>query len=615
MTNKSKPKYSKILKNKISENKFSDEEILKREKEIIESYQKNNGKTFKIFFSFFKGDYFRIFISALFFIVKSSPTWIMPLITADVITLVTTHPHNFTARFLTDIILTVIVLLQNIPTHIIHTNLFNYAKRNVEAGLRGAMIRKLQQLSISFHKDMQSGKIQSKVMRDVEAVEGFSSQVFNTALSVVVNMSITLSIVITKNIYVFLMFLVCVPATVILTHFFRNPMRERNREFRKQMEHTSADILDMIELVPVTRAHSLENLEIKKLTGEMTNVAKYGYRIDFIQNLFGSVNWVLFSLFQAICLFFSGYLCYTGKMANVGDIALYQTYFTTLLGYVNSIIALMPVFTRGAEAINSIGEILNSHSIEDNDGKKIIETLQGDYEFKDIQFSYDGVTPILKGLNLKVKKGETVALVGESGSGKSTILNLLIGFNKVNSGELLIDGQDIETIDLRSYRRFISIVPQKTILFSGTIRDNITYGNPKIPKEQLDEVIRAANLVEVIEKLPQGLDTNVGEHGDKLSGGQKQRISIARAIIRNPQVIIFDEATSALDSVTEKEIQVAIENLTKARTTFIVAHRLSTIKNADKIAVIKDGVCVEYGTYNELIEKQGEFYKLKQIQD
>ena len=177
-----------------------------------------------------------------------------------------------------------------------------------------------------------------------------------------------------------------------------------------------------------------------------------------------------------------------------------------------------------------------------------------------------------------------------------------------------MDGRNINEIDLRSYRRMISVVPQNSILFSGTIRENITYGNRRVTRAQLEYAIKAARLEGVIASLPDGLETKVGEHGDKLSGGQRQRISIARAIIRDPRVIIFDEATSALDSVTEREIQEAIDELTRDRTTFIVAHRLSTIRNADKIAVIKDGRCVEYGTWDELLEKKGEFYRYKTAQ-
>ena len=252
---------------------------------------------------------------------------------------------------------------------------------------------------------------------------------------------------------------------------------------------------------------------------------------------------------------------------------------------------------------------------EDNEGKEKLRELQGSYEFKNVSFCYhDDPKPILDGLDLSIKKGETIALVGESGSGKTTILSILIGYYMPTGGHVFIDGKDITTLDLRSYRSHISVVPQNTVLFSGSIRDNITFGMEHCTEEQLSEAIRIANLEEVIKKLPQGLDTLVGEHGDKLSGGQRQRIAIARAVIRDSSVIFFDEATSALDTVSEKLIQDSIDKLAKDRTTFIVAHRLSTIRNADKIAVIQDGKCVEFGTWDELMEKKGEFYKFKSLQ-
>ena len=321
----------------------------------------------------------------------------------------------------------------------------------------------------------------------------------------------------------------------------------------------------------------------------------------------------MFLLFQTLCLFFTGYLAFKGEI-RIGDISLYQSYFNSLIGQVSSIVGLLPVIAKGAESINSIGEILTSCDVEDNHNKLKLKELKGKYVFKDVCFKYDDNTPVLNGFELTVNPGETVALVGESGSGKSTVLNLVIGFNAIDSGTFEIDDIDASKLDMRSYRRNISVVPQNSILFSGTIRENITYGTKHVTNEMLDYAVKAAMLESVIEKLPDGLDTMVGEHGAKLSGGQRQRISIARAIIRDPQVIIFDEATSALDSVTEKEIQKAIENLTEDRTTFIVAHRLSTIRNADKIAVMANGRCVEYGTYKELMERKGEFYKLKKMQ-
>lgn len=237
------------------------------------------------------------------------------------------------------------------------------------------------------------------------------------------------------------------------------------------------------------------------------------------------------------------------------------------------------------------------------------------FDFQNVSFHYkNNDVMVLKNFNLHVDKGETIALVGESGAGKSTILNMVIGFHMADSGTLLLDGHDISNVDLRTYRKYLAVVPQTSILFSGTIRENIAYGCEDISDAELYEAVEAANLSELIKSLPDGLDTQVGEHGGKLSGGQRQRVAIARALIRKPKIIVLDEATSALDSISEKLIQDAINRLVKDRTTFIVAHRLSTIREADKIAVIANGSCVEYGTYEELMALEGEFYRMKMIQ-
>lgn len=593
--------------------KFDEDKILREEKLLLDCYSGKKRGTVATLFRFYKGNYKNLLISAFMYLIKAAPTWIIPLITAAVIDVAIERPEDSVRKFIIYGVITVVILLQNLPTHLLHILYFSRAQRSVEAGLRGAMIRKLQQLSITFHKENESGKIQSKVMRDVEAIENFTSSFFFTAFAAVSQTIITLVIIINKNITVFIMFLICVPFAVLLSKLFMKRLGAASHSFRKEMENTASDVLDMEELIPVTRAHALEKREIKKLTTSVTRIAESGYRLDKLNAIFGSANWIMFSMFQMLCLFFTGYLAYKGRI-TVGDISLYQNYFGSLIGQVSAITGLLPIITKGAEAISSIGEILSSHDIEENGNKPKMEKLEGGYEFKDVYFKYDDKTPVLNGFNLSVKPGETVALVGESGSGKSTVLNLVIGFNMPDSGSFKIDGVEASEINLRSYRRFISVVPQNSILFSGTIRENITYGRKHVTDELLDYAVKAARLESVIEKLPDGLDTMVGEHGAKLSGGQRQRISIARAIIRNPQVIIFDEATSALDSVTENEIQRAIENLTENRTTFIVAHRLSTIKNADKIAVVDNGKCVEYGTYDELMAKKGHFYKLKQMQ-
>lgn len=593
---------------------LSDVEILKEEEQIIECYKKYSGKGLKILFGLYKNDYKNLLISAFFFILKQLPVWIVPIVTADLINTIINKPDNLVLHLVLDFVIALVAIVQNIPTHMIHAHFFNKAKRKVEAGLRGAMVRKLQQLSIGFHKEMQTGKIQSKVMRDVESVEALSSQIFQVVLRVIIDMTVTLFVVFTKSVPVFFMFLVCIPFFAFIMAKFRTPLRQKNREFRKTMENTSSSVIDMIELVPVTRAHALEKVEIKKITSEVTDAAQKGYMLDYIQSLFGSVLWVFMSIAQITCLFFTGYLAVKGVIKDIGDITLYQAYFTALLGHVNGIVSILPIISKGLESVTSIGEILAAGDIENNAGKYRLKDLEGEFVFKNVSFKYDDDSPVLNGLDLTVRKGETIALVGESGSGKTTIVNLVTGFYNATKGDVFVDGHNINDLNLHSYRKFLSVVPQKTILFSGTVKDNITYGNPNISKKRLDQVIEAAQLKSVIEKLPDGLETNIGEHGDKLSGGQRQRIAIARAIIRDPKVIIFDEATSALDSVSETEIQKAIDNLTSDRTTFIVAHRLSTIKKADKIAVIRDGTCVEFGTYDELMLKKGEFYNYKILQ-
>lgn len=593
---------------------LSDVEILKEEEQIIECYKKYSGKGLKILFGLYKNDYKNLLISAFFFILKQLPVWIVPIVTADLINTIINKPDNLVLHLVLDFVIALVSIVQNIPTHMIHAHFFNKAKRKVEAGLRGAMVRKLQQLSIGFHKEMQTGKIQSKVMRDVESVEALSSQIFQVVLRVIIDMTVTLFVVFTKSVPVFFMFLVCIPFFAFIMAKFRTPLRQKNREFRKTMENTSSSVIDMIELVPVTRAHALEKVEIKKITSEVTDAAQKGYMLDYIQSLFGSVLWVFMSIAQITCLFFTGYLAVKGVIKDIGDITLYQAYFTALLGHVNGIVSILPIISKGLESVTSIGEILAAGDIENNAGKYRLKDLEGEFVFKNVSFKYDDDSLVLNGLDLTVRKGETIALVGESGSGKTTIVNLVTGFYNATKGDVFVDGHNINDLNLHSYRKFLSVVPQKTILFSGTVKDNITYGNPNISKKRLDQVIEAAQLKSVIEKLPDGLETNIGEHGDKLSGGQRQRIAIARAIIRDPKVIIFDEATSALDSVSETEIQKAIDNLTSDRTTFIVAHRLSTIKKADKIAVIRDGTCVEFGTYDELMLKKGEFYNYKILQ-
>lgn len=538
----------------------------------------------------------------------------LPIVTANIINDITSGSPDTVQNIIIQAIIMVALVVLNVPMNYLYTRYKSLATRYAETGLRKALVRKLQQLSISYHKETQSGRLQSKIMRDVEAVETLSTQMFLSILNIALNIGVALFVTVSKSLIVFLFFLLTTPLAAATMVFFRNIMKKRNTEFRKEMEETSARVMEMVELIPVTRAHALEEEEVTKMSGQLFAVAEKGYKLDVIQALFGSVGWAIFQVFQVVCLGFTGFLALKGSVGP-GDITLYQSYFATIVSQVSSLMSLIPVIAKGVESVNSIGEVLLEEDIECNDGKEALKSVEGEFDFKNVRFAYNNTDkPVLHELNLHVDKGQTIALVGESGAGKSTILNLVIGFNFATDGVVTIDGHDMRDIDLRTYRKHLAVVPQTSILFSGTIRDNITYGIDDFDEEALNKVVDAANLRDLIDSLPDGLDTVVGEHGGKLSGGQRQRVSIARALMRNPEVIVLDEATSALDSISEKLIQEALNNLTKDRTTFIVAHRLSTIKGADRIAVIADGHCVEYGTYDELMELKGEFYQMKSIQ-
>ena len=584
------------------------------EKALLETFRRNEGSSLKTLIGIYKGHYLKLFFSILFFAIKHSPVWVLPIVTSNIINVATERPDHAGTIILINALIMSFFVIQNIFTNYIHTWLYAKTVRNVERGLRSSLVRKLQQLSITYHNEMQSGRLQSKIMRDVEQIETLSSQIFITVLSILLNVVVAFGVVIFKSLTVFLFFLATIPVAVCLMVTFRSKIKRYNADFRKEMEETSVKVMEMVELIPVTRAHALERQETQKMDHQLGNVAEKGLKLDMIQTYFSSISWVAFQLFQVICLAFTGYLAAKGRI-SVGEVVMYQTYFSSIVNQVSNVITLLPTISKGLESVDSIGDILLCHDVEDNKNKRKVKTITGNITFDHVTFQYpDAEAPVLKDLSLQIKAGETVAFVGSSGAGKTTNLNMVIGFIKANSGRVLIDDMDLNSLNLQSYRSHIAVVPQQSILFSGTIRENITYGMDNISEEMLYKVIKAANLEDVIAALPEGLDTMITEHGSNLSGGQRQRISIARAFIRDPRILILDEAASALDTISEKKIQDAIHNLVQDRTTLIVAHRLSTIRDADKIAVVGNGGIEEFGTYDELLDLKGEFYRLKNLQ-
>ncbi len=581
---------------------------------FIEAYRKYKNSPFRVLLALYHGQYYKFLISSFFYLIKHSPALLSPLLLANVINGVLEGGAAAEHAILVNVGIWLGLLAIHLPANYLHAKYKSALTRSTEASLRAAIVQKVSVLSIMYHVRTRSGKLQSKIMRDVEAIETLSSQMFVSLVNITMNTMIILTITAAKNRMILLFFILVAPIASLTIISFRKRIKKANQNYRMEMEETSAKVMEMVEMVPATRAHALEEVEQERMVRQLELTAEKGYRLDLIQSNFGAVGWMVFQVFQALCLGFTAFMALRG-MIKVGDITFYQSGFTSVVNQVTAIINLLPIITKGLESITSVGEILTNDDVEVNEGKEQLEDLKGAYSFDHVAYSYPRAEgEALKDVTLEVEPGKTVAIVGESGAGKSTLISLIIGFMMPDQGHIRIDGKDITAIDLKSYRRFISVVPQTPLLFTGTLKDNITYGMEDATDEQIEQAIEAANLKTMVDELPDGLNTVLDEHGANLSGGQRQRISIARAIIRNPKVILLDEATSALDVISEREIQKAVKKLIHGRTTFVVAHRLSTIRDADWIVVMDHGRIAEQGTYTELMEKQGIFYHMESLQ-
>lgn len=599
----------------------SEEMLIEEDNTYLQAFSdKKKGKRrspLRTLFAFYKGNYGRLGFGLFCKFLDALPPLYMTVATTNIINHLTydMDKEGTVLKIVIDLLIVAVgCAFINPPLDQTYAKNNSKAIRSVEANLRSSIIRKLHMLSIGYYKRIQSGRLQSKVMRDVEAVSQLSSSLLVGVANIFITFVFSVSVTVIKNPMVLLLYAAIAPVSVAVTQTLRKRLRESNRNYRNEMENTSANVMEAMELIPVTKAHGVENVQVEKIDRNFEKVAEDGYKLDCDNAIFGRAIWLVGELTHVVCLGVTAYLAYKG-IIRVGDVVLYNTYLGTIVGDINSIMNLIPIVSKGLESVSSVGDILTAEDVEDNRHKLKPDRLTGAVKFDDVSFQYDdGDRPVLNHFDLDVKAGETIAFVGASGCGKTTAVNLIVGFGRVTDGRLLIDGMNINNFDLHSYRSQLAVVPQTPILFSGTIRDNITYGNPDISDETVMWACREANLGEFIESLPNGIDTVVGEHGGTLSGGQRQRISIARALIRDPSIVILDEATSALDTVSERKIQIAIDNVAHGRTTFIVAHRLSTIRNADRIVVVENGRPTEIGSFDELMAQKGAFYRLQTMQ-
>ena len=560
----------------------------------------------------YSGDYWNLVQAIFLYIIKHSGVWAMPLLTANIIDVVSEPDKHRLVELWVYVGILAVIFLLNIPTHYLFIHRVSTATRNMETKLRAALAHRLQHLSMNFIHRRTTGTLQTKLLRDVEILQQLTMSLFRIVPAATITLVFALVVTTIRAPQFLLFYLLTVPTSVIVVKALRGTIQQRNRDFRVQVEDMSSSLVEMIHLIPVTRAHGIESVELRRVEKKLDNVRTAGVRLDSVNAIFGATAWVAFRIAELLCLSVAAYSAYTGVLPiTVGEVVMLTGFFSNLTNAVLQITNMLPEITRGFESIYSIGEVLQSPDLEHNQGKTVVSSVRGQFRFENVSFKYPETNEhSLKRITLTIRPGEVVAFVGHSGAGKSTLLNLVIGFIRPSTGRVFLDGHNMNELDLRTYRRYLSVVPQETVLFEGTVRQNICYGMRDIDDSRLWQALEDANAREFTEQLPLGLDTSIGENGARLSGGQRQRVAIARALIRDPRVLILDEATSSLDTESEQQIQEALSRLMQNRTAFVVAHRLSTIQNADRIAVMENGVIVETGTHTELLARGGVYTRL-----
>lgn len=473
--------------------------------------------------------------------------------------------------------------------------------------MRKEVFAHLQTLPFSYFDDNKTGNIMSRIINDLMDISELAHHGPEDLFISIVMLMGSFALLCAINIKLTLIVFACIPVIIIFTMTKRMKMSKAFYDVRKKIALVNTKLENSISGIRVAKSFTNEEYEMEKfdegnIEFRTSRSSAYKYMAEFMSGMRFFVD-----MLNVVVLGFGGYFVYRGEIGVI-DLSTYFLYVAYFMQPIRRLTSFVEQYQSGMSGFKRFVELMDTEpDIVDIDNARELKDVQGEIEFKNATFKYEGSEEIISNINLEIEKGKTLALVGPSGGGKTTICHLIPRFYELNEGKITIDGEDIKEITLKSLRENIGIVQQDVFLFTGTIKDNILYGNTEANDDEVITAAKNANIHDFIMSLPEGYETYVGERGVKLSGGQKQRISIARVFLKNPPILILDEATSALDNTSELIIQKSLEKLSKGRTTIVVAHRLSTVKNADEIVVLTNKGIVEKGTHEELINK-GDIY-------
>ncbi|MCH7501501.1 MAG: ABC transporter ATP-binding protein [Nitrospinae bacterium] len=557
----------------------------------------------------------QIIYGSLFLVLVSAINLMIPLFIKELVDVVEVHKDLDLLNRMAWTIALLFFLQMLFSTA--HNYLYDITEKRVITDLRKIIFNHLHTLSTSFFVKRRTGEIMSRMTNDVTTIEGVITDLPATLLQQSIRLIGGIVIIIVMNWKLTFMILVLAPIMVLFAKTFGRKLKHLSREIQDKLATSTTIVEENISGIQLVKSFVRQKQEGQRFDDAVEDSFQSAKKRVRISAFFGPVIGFIAFVTALILLWYGGREVIAGTLSP-GEMIAFILYAIIIAGPMGSFARLYTRIQEGLGASERIFEILDTEpEVKDAPGALALPEIVGKVEVRDLRFHYREDQEVLKGLNFTVEPGEMVALVGPSGAGKTTLVNLLHRFYDPVSGEILVDGHNIRDVQMTSYWRQIGLVPQETLLFGGTIEENIRFAKEDAALDEIHEAARVANADRFINECPDGYQTVVGEKGIRLSAGQRQRIAIARAILKNPRLLILDEATSSLDNESEKLIQEALERLMRGKTSFVIAHRLSTIHNADKILVLDQGRIVETGTHQELMGQKGLYqylYNLKALQ-